>query len=74
MFRLRIAVGNDRAVADRSVLWTAAALVPLAGVEFFASLLTVTDDCIQGETTAPVAHLAVAGVALVLTGAAGRGR
>ena len=71
VYRLRVNAGDDRPRAERSVLWTAAALVPLGFSELIGSALTVSDYCMAGEHTAQYAHLAVAGVVLFLSALAG---
>lgn len=72
--RLRLRAGDDPEAAERSVLWTAAALVPLGVVEFAASALTLSDYCIEGSNTSRIAHLTAAGTVLAVSVVAGAAR
>ena len=75
VFWLRVRAGDDREAADRSVLWSAAALVPLGFIEFGASALTLFDYCKEGQNTSRIAHLLAAGgvvAVAVLAGAVRR--
>ena len=71
VFRLRIRAGDDREAADRSVLWSAAALVPLGFIELAASVLTRVAYCREGQNTSRIAHLLVAGGVLAVAALAG---